>query len=92
MLLEEGDDLLPQFSPITYLEPIAEAVLGPVVALDVDFTASKKLAEFIEHRFIIRSEFKTEAGFHLGPTTLRLIEVNSKAPFAVHQAQNIVSG
>jgi len=43
MLFEEGDNLPEQIQPIAHFKPITKAVIGPVIALDVNLTTSKEI-------------------------------------------------
>gem|GEM_PF-4021489 len=92
MLFKEEYNLLPQILPTAHFKPIAEAVIGPVVTLDVNSTTSKEVLQLIEQYSIFRSQFKTEAKFDFRSTALGLIEVNGETSFAIHQTQHIISG
>jgi len=90
MLCKEGYNLLRQLLSITHLKPITKAMIWSVIALDINFATPKELSQFVKKTTIFRTQLETEAWFDLGPTTLRVIEMNSKASFTIHQTQNII--
>jgi hypothetical protein len=92
VLLKERDDPLPQFASVTYLEPVAESVIGPAIALDVDLAALEEVPQFIEQDAVGSDQLKAESRLDLCPTSLGLIEVDGKASLAIDQSQNIVGG
>jgi hypothetical protein len=90
VLLKEGNNLLAQLPLMAHLKPIAKAVIGSAIALDLDFTASEELTELVEQRSVFRSEFQAKAGFHFRSAALRAVEVNGKASFAIDESNYII--
>jgi hypothetical protein len=83
MLVEERNDILDQLLAVPHFKPIAEAVIRPAIALDVNITASKEFAQFVEDDPILRPKFQAEARVDFGSTALRVIELDSETSFAI---------
>jgi len=70
MLFKEGNNLLKQIQPIAHFKPITKAVIGSVIALDVNLTTFKEIPQLIKQYPVFRSQFEAKARFNFRSTAL----------------------